>query len=61
MKNHLADRLEYLRGRIRAENISQSELIELQGLSDYIAPGDVELAEWAGIPEQEFHTRGQKK
>ena len=44
-------RLEYLRGCIRAENISYAELAELQGLAAHIEPGDVELAEWAGIPE----------
>jgi hypothetical protein len=46
-----ATRLEYLRGEIRAERISQGEVIELQGLAEYIDPGDVELLEWAGVPE----------
>ena len=45
------DRLEYLRGEIRAERISYGELAELQGLADQIDPGDVELLEWAGVPE----------
>lgn len=53
-----AERLEYLRGEIRAERISQGELLELQNLADHIEPGDVELAEWAGIPEEEFKLRG---
>lgn len=44
-------RLEYLRGEIRAERISYSELHELQGMVDEIDPGDVELLEWAGVPE----------
>jgi hypothetical protein len=44
-------RLEYLRGEIRAERISYGEVSELQGLVDYIEPGDVELLEWAGVPE----------
>jgi hypothetical protein len=44
-------RLEYLRGEIRAERISQGELIELQSLAEHIDPGDVELLEWAGVPE----------
>ncbi len=47
-------RLEYLRGCIRAENISYGELSELQDLAPYIESGDNELAEWAGIPEEEF-------
>lgn len=45
------ERLEYLRGEIRAERISMGELIELQGLAEYIGPGDVELLEPAGVPE----------
>jgi hypothetical protein len=46
-----AQRLEYLRGELRAERISQGELIELQGLAEFIEPGDVELLEAAGVPE----------
>jgi hypothetical protein len=44
-------RLEYLRGEIRAERISYGEIAELQGLAEHIEPGDVELLEWAGMPE----------
>lgn len=46
-----AERLEYLRGELRAEGISVSELLELQSLVQYIEPGDVELLEAAGVPE----------
>lgn len=46
-----ADRLEYLRGELRAERISQGELLELQSLAPHIDPGDVELLEAAGVPE----------
>jgi hypothetical protein len=46
-----ATRLEYLRQELRAERISTGELIELQGLTEYIQPGDVELLEAAGVPE----------
>jgi hypothetical protein len=53
-------RLEYLREQIRAEKISAHELYELCSLADYIQPGDVELAEWAGIDEAEFAERGEK-
>jgi hypothetical protein len=49
---HIAGRLEYLRGEIKAERISYSEIAELQSLAAYIEPGDVELLEWAGVPEQ---------
>ncbi len=45
------DRLEYLRGEIKAERISTSEIAELQGLAQYIEAGDVELLEWAGVTE----------
>lgn len=44
-------RLEYLRGEIRAQRISLSEIVELQSLAPYITDGDVELLEWAGVPE----------
>jgi hypothetical protein len=50
-------RLEYLRGELRAECISQGELIELQSLAKYIEPGDRELLEAAGVPEGEDATR----
>ena len=45
------ERLEYLRGEIRAERISYGELSELQSLVPYIEVGDVELFEAAGVPE----------
>lgn len=45
-------RLEYLRGQIRAESISYGEIAELQGLIEHIEAGDVELLEWAGVPER---------
>jgi hypothetical protein len=50
------ERLEHLRGELRAERISYGELAELQSLAYYIEPGDVELLEPAGVPED-----GQKK
>lgn len=51
----IADRLEYLRGQLRAECISYGELAELQGLADHIPAGDVELLEPAGVPEDQAH------
>lgn len=47
----IVQRLEELRAEIRAERISWGELSELQGLAEYIDPSDVELLEWAGVPE----------
>lgn len=44
-------RLEELRKELRAGRISYGELAELQSLSRYIAPDDVELLEAAGLPE----------
>lgn len=49
--NTPVDRLESLRAALRAENISWGELAELQSLAAYIDPSDVELLEWAGVPE----------
>lgn len=45
------ERLEYLRGELRAERVSYGDLDELQSLAAYIEPGDVELLEPAGVPE----------
>lgn len=48
---HSRQRLEYLRGELRAERISYGELAELQSLAAFIDPDDVELLEAAGVPE----------
>ena len=45
------ERLEELRTEIRAERISYGELVELASLADFIDEGDVELLQWAGVPE----------
>jgi hypothetical protein len=50
---HIRARLEYLRGEIRAERISWGEIAELQGLVPHIDRSDVELLEWAGVPEHD--------
>jgi hypothetical protein len=44
-------RLDYLREQIEAECVSYSEIVELQGLVEYIEPEDNLLLEWAGVPE----------
>ena len=49
--DQIKERLEYLRGEIKAERISYGEIVELQSLAEYIEPGDVVLLEWAGVPE----------
>ena len=49
--SHIKERLEFLRLAIRASYISYEQLSELQGLAEHIAPNDVELLEWAGVPE----------
>jgi|GEM_PF-1325252 len=46
------ERLEYLRGEIEAERISQDEILELQSLVEHIEPDDVVLLEWAGVEER---------
>jgi hypothetical protein len=48
-------RLEYIRAELRAEQISMGELHELQNLTEYIEPGDIELLEAAGVPEAYAH------
>lgn len=47
----VAERLEAIRASLRAQNISYSELAELQSLTAYIESGDTELLEAAGVPE----------
>ena len=47
----IAERLEYLRSQIEAEQISYSEIYELQTLAEHIDRSDVVLLEWAGVPE----------
>lgn len=44
-------RLEYLREQIVNENISYSEIAELQSLAEFIPLDDTLLREWAGIEE----------
>ena len=51
-RRYAAVRLDYLRGELRAERISQRELAELVSLIPYIKAGDVELLEAAGVPEK---------
>jgi hypothetical protein len=50
---NVKERLEYLRGELRSERISYSDLHELQTLAPHIDKGDVELLEAAGVPEFE--------
>lgn len=52
MENETQTRLEYLRGQLRGECISYGELAELESLAGAIEPGDVELLEAAGVPEE---------
>ena len=52
MKQTIKQRLEYLRGEIKKECISQGEIAELQSLKDHIDKSDVLLLEWAGVEEK---------
>lgn len=47
----MKQRLEEIREEIRSERVSIGELIELRSLVNYIDKDDVELLEWAGVPE----------
>jgi hypothetical protein len=51
MEAEIKERLEYLRGELRAERISYGELVELQSLVQYIDKSDTELLEAAGVEE----------
>ena len=59
-KVQIKSRLEYLRGEIKAERISQGEIAELQGLVKYIDPSDVELLEWGGVKENSYSSQEAK-
>lgn len=50
-RQNINDRLEYLRQAILDENISYSDLLELQSLAPYIDKSDTLLLEWANVPE----------
>ena len=43
--------LESIRRSIEDESISYGEIVELQGLADFIDDDDVLLLEWAGVEE----------
>ena len=49
--DEIKERLEYLRGELRAKRIGWGEIAELQSLAEHIDPDDVELLEAAGVPE----------
>jgi hypothetical protein len=55
MNTKIKERLEYLRGEIVAERISYGEIMELQRIKAHIAPDDVLLLQWAGVPEKHNH------
>ena len=53
-----ATRIQELREEIQNETISYGEISELQDLAQSnpeLFAGDPLLAEWAGIPEEEYH------
>jgi len=52
-----AEKLEELRAALHAENISQGELIDLQGMVEHIDPSDFELLEAAGVTEEEANAK----
>lgn len=51
MSNTIKKRLNYLRKQIRQENISYSEIFELQSLKKHIEKNDAELLQWVGVKE----------
>ena len=54
----IQERLEYLRGEIRREDISYDEIAELESLREYIAPHDVELLQWVDVEEENEFAKG---
>jgi hypothetical protein len=52
----IKQRLEYLRGELRAGRMSYGEVVELQSLAAHIHPGDSELLEAAGVSEDVYRS-----
>jgi len=52
MNKEIKKKLDYFKEQIKNENMSYSEIAELQGLAKYIDKNDVELLEWAGVDEK---------
>ena len=51
-------RLEYLRGEIEKESISYGEIAELQDYrKEILELGDIELAQWSGLTEEEWNNQ----
>jgi hypothetical protein len=51
MNKSIKNRLESIRKSIKAEKVYYSQIVELQSLAKYIDKNDIELLEWAGVPE----------
>lgn len=49
----IKEELERLRQTIAEEKMSYAEIVRLEELVDYIPLGDVELLQWANVPEFE--------
>lgn len=48
--------LEHIRNEINKENVSYSEILYLQNHQDEVKElGDIVLAQWAGIKEEEWN------
>lgn len=45
--------LDRIKRAIEAEEVSQGDIMTLQGLTLYIDPSDTLLLEWAGVPEND--------
>lgn len=62
-RGDMDEALEYIRGLINAEppaeGISYGQLGWLQDNAAWIDPDDVELLEWAGVPEEDRYRPGQ--
>ena len=50
-KETIKKRLEEIRKSIKEESVSYGEIVELQTLKKYISKNDIELLQWAGVPE----------
>ncbi len=57
----IKEKLESIRKSIKEENASYSELAELQDLKEHILEDDVDLLQWAGVPEKIEDIKAIKK
>ena len=62
ISKEVLEELDNIKNSIKEENVSWGELTYLESHKEEILElGDIELAEWSGIPEEEYQRRQNEK